>query len=274
MTNSTAVSGVQFVTFENTNLNIVDLDGSVWLTAGDLARALGYKDARSISNLYNRNKDEFQEGSTALIDLKATETNGITSSVISANLESKVRIYSVRGCWTVGFLARSEKARAFRTWVMDVLEKLPTRQAPQTVTSAPKAALPDFLKSSHDKTLFKDAVRSSALHMLMHSDFTEEQRYMDEKVNKRLTAKMEDIACHEYGNLRLLLESDNQGGFNTQQVMPGVNLLRNDEIAAHILSAKGPLARYLPAIMQACAQRMQAVCDLPLAGIDSEGINQ
>lgn len=274
MTNSTAVSGVQFVTFENTNLNIVDLDGSVWLTAGDLARALGYKDARSISNLYNRNKDEFQEGSTALIDLKATETNGITSSVISANLESKVRIYSVRGCWTVGFLARSEKARAFRTWVMDVLEKLPTRQAPQTVTSAPKAALPDFLKSSHDKILFKDAVRSSALHMLMHSDFTEEQRYMDEKVNKRLTAKMEDIACHEYGNLRLLLESDNQGGFNTQQVMPGVNLLRNDEIAAHILSAKGPLARYLPMIMQACAQRMQAVCDLPLAGIDSEGINK
>lgn len=265
---SSAVSGGKFVTFENTDLNIIDLNGSVWLTAGDLSRALGYKDIKSISNLYNRNKDEFREDETALIDLKASEINGVTSLMTSGNLESKTRIYSTRGCWTIAFLARTDNARAFRTWVKDVLENL---NKPVTTLDAPKQELPSYLQNNHGRTLFKDAVASSAYNMLVHGDFTEEQRYMSEQVNKRVASRMEDMACHEYEGLRLLLESDSIGGFDTRQVMPGTHLLENKDLAEHILSAKGPLARYIPAIMQACAQRMQEVCDLPLAGVDIEG---
>lgn len=270
-TNLSACSSGKFVTFENTDLNIIDLNGSVWLTAGDLARALGYKDIKSISNLYNRNKDEFREDETALIDLKAPELDGVISLMTSGNLESKTRIYSTRGCWTIAFLARTDKARAFRTWVKDVLENL--NQKPAAPAAAPKQELPSFLQNVHGQTLFRDAVTSSAYHLLVCGDFTEEQRYMQQQVDKRVASRMEDIACHAYEGLRLLVESDSIGGFDTTQIMPGVHLLENKDLAAHILSAKGPLARYIPAIMQACAQRMQEVCDLPLAGVEIEGLD-
>lgn len=128
--NLSACFSGNFVTFENTDLNIIDLNGSVWLTAGDLARALGYKSIKSISNLYNRNKDEFREDETALIDLNDTEDEAVTSSVTLGNLERKTRIYSARGCWTVAFLARTDRARAFRTWVKDVLENLNKKSPP------------------------------------------------------------------------------------------------------------------------------------------------
>lgn len=269
--NLSAISGGKFVTFEDTDLNIIDLNGSVWLTAGDLARALGYKSTKAISNLYNRNKDEFRDDETALIDLKATELDGVISLMTSGNLESKTRIYSTRGCWTVAFLARTDRARAFRTWVKDVLENL--NPQPATPAATVKKDLPIYLQNVSGQTLFKDAVTSSAYHMLVRGDFTEEQRYMQQQVDKRVASRMEDIACHAYEGLRLLVESDSIGGFDTTQIMPGVHLLENKDLAAHILSAKGPLARYIPAIMQACAQRMQEVCDLPLAGVDIEGLD-
>ncbi len=269
--NLSAISGTQFLTFENTDLNIIDLNGSVWLTAGDLSRALGYKDIKSISNLYNRNKDEFRDDETALIDLKASEINGVTSLMTSGNLESKTRIYSTRGCWTIAFLARTDRARAFRTWVKDVLENL--NPQPAAPAAAPKQELPSFLQNVHGQTLFRDAVTSSAYNLLVCGDFTEEQRYMQEQVDKRVASRMEDIACHAYEGLRLLVESDSIGGFDTKQIMPGVHLLENKDLAAHILSAKGPLARYIPTIMQACAQRMQEVCNLPLAGVEIEGLD-
>ncbi len=73
--------------------------------------------------------------------------------------------------------------------------------------------------------------------------------------------------------LRLLMETDGIGGFDTRQIMPGIHLLENNQLAEHILSAKGPTASYIPAIMQACVQRMQDVCDLPLAGLQFEELD-
>ena len=43
-----------------------------------------------------------------------------------------VRIFSPRGCYLLGMLARTERAKAFRRWVLDVLEG---RQVPRKVAA-------------------------------------------------------------------------------------------------------------------------------------------
>lgn len=272
MSNSilSAASGVQFVTFENTDMRIFDRAGRVWLSAADLARALGYAKSSRVSELYQRNKHEFTDDMTQVITLQPNEINETRSLGTASTLEQTARVFSSRGCHLIAMLSRTEKAGMFRRWVLDVLENL---NKPTIASATPKQVLPSYLQNNHGRTLFKDAVTSSAYSMLVRGNFEEEQRYMSEQVNKRVASRMEDIACHEYEGLRLLMESDGIGGFDTQQIMPGIHLLENKDLAAHILSAKGPLSRYLPAIMQACAQRMQEVCDMPLAGVDIEGLN-
>lgn len=262
--------GSHALVFENTAVQIIDRGGLPWLTAADLSRALGYKEMDAVSKIYNRRKDEFTDKMSTLITLQASEITAAPSLAAASSPDKTVRVFSPRGCWTIGYFSRTEKAKAFRSWVSDVLENL---NKPAIAPDAPKQVLPSYLQNNHGRTLFKDAVTSSAYSMLVRGSFEEEQRYMSEQVNKRVASRMEDIACHEYEGLRLLMESDGIGGFDTQQIMPGIHLLENKDLAEHILSAKGPLSRYLPAIMQACAQRMQEVCDLPLAGVDIEGLN-
>lgn len=269
--NPSAVSIGQFVTFENTDLRIIDRDGRVWLTGADLSRALGYAKTTKVTDLYNRNKHEFSDDMTALVTLDANEINSIPNLGSAKAGPGKTRVYSSRGCHLIAMLSRTEKAGMFRRWVLDVLENL--NPQPATPAATVKKDLPSYLQNVSGQTLFKDAVTSSAYHMLVRGDFTEEQRYMQQQIDKRVASRMEDIACHAYEGLRLLVESDSIGGFDTTQIMPGVHLLENKDLAAHILSAKGPVARDIPAIMQACAQRMQEVCDLPLAGVDIEGLD-
>lgn len=263
--------GSHALVFENTAVQIIDRDGTAWLTAADLSRALGYKELDAVSKIYNRRKDEFTDKMTTLITLQANEINAAPSLAGVSSPDKTVRVFSPRGCWTIGYFSRTEKAKAFRSWVSDVLENL--NPQPVAPAAAPKQELPSFLQNVHGQTLFRDAVTSSAYHLLVCGDFTEEQRYMQEQVDKRVASRMEDIACHAYEGLRLLVESDSIGGFDTKQIMPGVHLLENKDLAAHILSAKGPLARHIPTIMQACAQRMQEVCNLPLAGVEIEGLD-
>ncbi|PKM44791.1 MAG: hypothetical protein CVV05_09570 [Gammaproteobacteria bacterium HGW-Gammaproteobacteria-1] len=126
------------LTFGDTPLAIIDRHGEPWLSAADLALALGYKPrpatrkggtklghpsqqstiaqwseaevAAPVNKLYNRHADEFTEEMTALVEL---ETPGG---------RQKVRIFSPRGCYAVGFFARTDRAKAFRRWVLDVLE--------------------------------------------------------------------------------------------------------------------------------------------------------
>lgn len=268
--NLTPASSAEFVTFENTDLCVIKRDGSVWLSAADLSRALGYKNAHAVSKVYDRNSHEFTSDMTQVVTLKASEINVTPKLGVTPVHGKTVRVFSSRGCHLIAMLSRTEKAGMFRRWVLDVLENMNKPAAP---LNAPKQELPNWLQNKHGPTSFKDAVTSSAYNMLVRGNFEEEQRYMSEQVNKRVASRMEDIACHEYEGLRLLMESDGIGGFDTKQIMPGIHLLENKDLAAHILSAKGPLSRYIPAIMQACAQRMQEVCDLPLAGVDIEGLN-
>ncbi|WP_022949506.1 BRO-N domain-containing protein [Methylohalobius crimeensis] len=103
------------IAFEGTQLSIIDQQGRPWLSAADLARALGYKDSRSVTRIYQRNQEEFTDEMTLVVNLTT-----------SGNQDPKydTRIFSPRGCHLIAMFARTDRAKAFRHWVLDVLEGL------------------------------------------------------------------------------------------------------------------------------------------------------
>lgn len=104
------------LTFNEVNFNPVKRNGQIWLTSIDLAKALGYKSTKSVSNLYSNNSDEFTDQMTLVIE---SVTNGIGGS----KRKMSVRIFSLRGCHAIGFFARTKVAKQFRKWVLDILDR-------------------------------------------------------------------------------------------------------------------------------------------------------
>ncbi len=101
-------------------------NGQIYLTAGELAQALDYKSVKSVSNLYNANKDEFTDSMTQIIESVTAGNIEVTESVTSKqtrNLKKKVRVFSLRGCHLIAMFARTAVAKQFRKWVLDILDK-------------------------------------------------------------------------------------------------------------------------------------------------------
>lgn len=108
------MSNITTLAFENTTFEIVDQNGQPWLRATDVANALGYSRSDKVGRLYSRNADEFTPAMTAIIE---APTSGL-----SGNLVTETRIFSLRGAHLLAMFARTEKAKAFRVWLLDLIE--------------------------------------------------------------------------------------------------------------------------------------------------------
>lgn len=112
--------------FHDVQFSVVDRDGQPWVTARQLAQALGYAREDSVLKIYERNKEEF----SPMMSVTVKMTVGIT--------EIPVRIFSMRGCWLVSMLSRTSVAKEFRKWVLDVLDRLAQeegKRAEEAITS-------------------------------------------------------------------------------------------------------------------------------------------
>ncbi len=104
------------LTFNQVTLTPVNQhDNQIWITSADLANALGYKNSKSITNLYNANSDEFRDDMTTVTELMTVRKTG--------NILMKTRIFSLRGCYLISMFAKTKIAKKFRQWVLDVLER-------------------------------------------------------------------------------------------------------------------------------------------------------
>lgn len=108
---------MQALTFRDTQFDITDRNGQPWLQAAQIANALGYAREDSISRIYSRNADEFTECMTQTVKLTVKGFG-------NGNSEKEVRIFSLRGAHLLAMFARTEVAKEFRRWVLDVLEGL------------------------------------------------------------------------------------------------------------------------------------------------------
>lgn len=104
------------LTFNGITLSPIPHQNSPWIRSVELARALGYSSEKSVSNIYNRNQDEFSNDMSVVINLSTTDT------------PAPSRIFSLRGCHLVAMFARTPVSKAFRRWVLDVLDKLDAEQ--------------------------------------------------------------------------------------------------------------------------------------------------
>ena len=100
------------LTFGETSLTIIDRHGEPWLTARELARALGYRDQSAVLRIYARNQDEFTEDMTCTV----------TMTVQADDQRRDIRVFSPRGCHLIAMFSRTSQAKVFRRWVLHVLE--------------------------------------------------------------------------------------------------------------------------------------------------------
>lgn len=108
--------------FDGKSLVFWERDGEHYVTAKEIADALGYADASKVTTLYSRRKSEFRESESCTLKVR-DQRNG-------ADPRAKlVRVFSARGAMRVAILAETEKAAAFRDFCLDVMDKLRTGAA-------------------------------------------------------------------------------------------------------------------------------------------------
>ena len=120
------------MTIVTLNFNGVDLptvdngDNQIWVASSELARALGYSRSDKVSRIYDRRKDEFTDKMTAV-------TKVGVKGFGSGDSEKDIRIFSLRGCHLIAMFARTQVAKDFRVWVLNLIEKEIASAQVQTV---------------------------------------------------------------------------------------------------------------------------------------------
>ncbi|WP_151825217.1 BRO-N domain-containing protein [Acinetobacter bereziniae] len=112
------------LSFNEVKFNPVQHDKQIWLTASELAKALGYAKSDAVAQIYERNKDEFNDSMTTTLKLSVVRKTG--------SVEMDNRIFSLRGCHLVTFFARTKVAKQFRKWVLDILDNEVGQQVAKT----------------------------------------------------------------------------------------------------------------------------------------------
>lgn len=132
------------LTFQTTSLSVINQHNQTFISARDLGLALTYKNPTSdIMRIYDRNADEFTPEMTALVEMQ------------TAGGLQKVRIFSLRGAHLIAMFARTKIAKAFRKWVLDVLDeevKKSTALLPSTITPEQQQAIQSAVQQAHHRT--------------------------------------------------------------------------------------------------------------------------
>lgn len=98
--------------FHGVDLVPVENKQGVWFTSSDLASALECSNIRAVTMIYNKYADEFSEGMTQVLEVST-----------SGNYRKKVRVFSLRGAHLIAMFARTDVAKEFRRWVLDILDR-------------------------------------------------------------------------------------------------------------------------------------------------------
>ncbi len=113
------------IRFHDTQFTVIPHHGQPWLTATQIAQALGYASDDAVSRIYRRNADEFTPNMTTTVNLTVVRQTG------SVQMEN--RIFSLRGAHLIAMFSRTALAKEFRRWVLDVLDR-ETAAHPQLLT--------------------------------------------------------------------------------------------------------------------------------------------
>lgn len=137
---------LQPLCFNDFTFSPVTRDSQPWFKSSEIARALGYKREDKVTQIYQRNADEFTEGMTQLVEISTEPQNEVLGNFGTG----RARIFSLRGCHLLAMFARTPVAKAFRRWVLDVIEQYGDR-----VPVAEPVTLNDKLISAAERAELK-----------------------------------------------------------------------------------------------------------------------
>lgn len=101
--------------FQGVTLKPVERTGDLWFSSADLAKALGYKKTDAVTQIYSRYSDEFGANMSTTLRERVVRKTG--------SVEMLVRFFSLRGAHLVAMFASTPKAKEFRRWVLDILDR-------------------------------------------------------------------------------------------------------------------------------------------------------
>lgn len=110
--NSLATSDFRF---QDVELHPVERSGNLWFSSSDLAKALGYKKTDAVTQIYSRYSDEFAANMSTTLRERVVRKTGAVEMV--------VRFFSLRGAHLIAMFASTPKAKEFRRWVLDILDR-------------------------------------------------------------------------------------------------------------------------------------------------------
>lgn len=119
------------LTFKSHTLESIEHKGESWFTAATLAIALEYSRGDKISQIYNRNADEFTPCMTLNLNLRV-------SGKINGLQHKKVRVFSLRGAHLIAMFASTPVAKEFRKWVLDLIDKEIPQELPAPIVTEEK----------------------------------------------------------------------------------------------------------------------------------------
>lgn len=98
--------------FHRTAVQSVNYNNQIWITSSELAKLLQYSRTDKVTQIYNRNSDEFTSKMTETLKMR-----------LSGNLQKTVRIFSLRGAHLIAMFAKTEVAKEVRKWLLDLADK-------------------------------------------------------------------------------------------------------------------------------------------------------
>lgn len=94
------------LTFNNQKIELINVNNQPYMTQTQIGLALKYANISKVSNLFNAHKDEFTPEMSMLIKQGRTQ----------------VRVFNLRGCHLLAMFSKTEVAKDFRRWVLDLIE--------------------------------------------------------------------------------------------------------------------------------------------------------
>lgn len=213
------------LTFNAVEFATITRNNQPWIRSPQIGEALGYGRKRgnqfdyslahiAICNLYARHADEFTDEMTAVVKLP-TEGG-----------EQDVRIFSLRGCHLLAMFARTPVAKAFRKWVLDVLDRLDrereTADAPltpdqqctlQAIIRAKIEALPGDKRKNRGLFpkawgMFNNHFRLAQYRQLPQSRLSEAIAYLTQMDLTPVTAKaLPASTCQHAASIQQLMDA-------------------------------------------------------------------
>ncbi len=241
--NQTPNAGTTALTFNSFTFDVVLQDGKQWLRLPQIGVALGYANPYKVQQVYDRNQDEFTNSMTTVLKLD------------TAGGAQDVRVFSLRGAHLLGMFARTDVAKAFRRWVLDVLDREVDEQIAAAV-AAMQASANDYTRISPaqaqalSELVIAETKRTGKHYKTVWGSFN---RHFQVNSYHELPAARFDEACQWLGGKRMAAKPESA----TSYELPAVDFDFRKELTTGQSEPK-PLSSAVMALVQQISWKLAA----------------